>query len=165
MISLCLGQSLCGLSVWVFFLFISSYVCVLLQCPAVQHSPCDSGIASQVHEFLGWEHPKITGVFVFFFTGRDWQSLYFVGPMSPFNYKKELTLVQKLALQNAQWITPFCLLHTWPELTRLLLPWESQLGSRGTLHCVGRPMAPTGHSEDAGAGWRFSVMGAESSCC
>ena len=121
--------------------------CVLCSI-GIQHSLFYSGIASPVHRSLGRKHPKNTCVFVYCFTGRDRQSLPFVKHISPFKftYKKELTLIQKFALQNAQGSSPS---------ERGLLPAShvvrvheasptSPVTARhqGSLHCAGRPCPP-----------------------
>lgn len=124
------------------------------------------GLLPKIHQFPCWKHPKITCVFVFFFTGRNWQSLYYVESMSPFKftYKKELTLVQTLALQNAPgkhsiWTgTSACLTHDpsswcfshWPDHS-----WPA-----------GHPThTPTGHSKDAAVEWGFSAKVAKGLHC
>lgn len=109
---------------------------------------------------------------LFFFTGRDCQSLYFVECIFPFKftYNKELTLFQKFALQNALGSTlsdirDFRLPYTWPKLVRLLPLLWSQPGSGGSLPYVGRPTPPHDHSEDAGVEWGLAAKVAEGSHC
>ena len=95
--------------------------------------------------FPCWKYPKTT-CWVFFFFLLLWErltELECAEPTSPFKftYKRELTLVPKCALQNAQG-THSCLPHTQPDLRRSLPPPESQVSSRVMLNPIGRPVAP-----------------------
>lgn len=94
------------------FLVVGLWMCVF-SC-SVRLRVCCSGVASQVHEFPSWKHPKMPCV-LFFSAGRDGQSLYFLEPMPPFKftYKKELTLVQKFALQTARGNTIWTRTSAW----------------------------------------------------
>lgn len=114
----------------------------------IQRSLCYSGIASPVHWLLGQKHPKNTCVFVSFFTGREHQSLHFIKCISPFmfTYKKELTLIQKFALQNAQGssLSEHGLLPASPGAPAHEASPTSRVTARhqASLHCTGRPCPP-----------------------
>lgn len=57
----------------------------------------------------------------------------------------------------------FCLLHTGPELVRLLAIQAT--GQHGILRYAHSPTSPPGHSEGAGVEWGFFAKVAKGSDC